>query len=128
MTVKLFYTFHVTAESRDRCFSMMEVTTRAVREMQKGSRARRRKEGGGQRGDDELMKMVVGGGVGDDLRDEVKAGGSRPPVEWSSPGRRWAFFIFFFFFLGIHGQLEPLQTDRWKKIKKDPCSFKLRLK
>lgn len=37
----------------------------------------------------------VGGRVGDDLSDEVKAGGSRPPVEWSSPGRRWAFFIFF---------------------------------
>lgn len=37
----------------------------------------------------------VGGGVGDDLSDEVKAGGSRPPVEWSSPGRWWAFFIFF---------------------------------
>ncbi len=39
------------------------------------------------------------------LNVEVKAGRSGPRVEWSSPGRRWAF-------LGVHGQLEPLQMER----------------
>lgn len=44
------------------------------------------------------------------LNTEVKAGRSGPRVEWSSPGRRWAF-------LGVHGQLEPLCGGRkefWK--------------
>lgn len=38
-------------------------------------------------------------------RVEVKAGRSGPRVEWSSPGRRWAH-------LRVHGQLEPLQSER----------------
>lgn len=45
------------------------------------------------------------------LNVEVKAGRSRPRVEWSSPGRRRAFS----FFLGVHGQLEPLKTERRKR-------------
>lgn len=39
------------------------------------------------------------------LNIEVKAGRSRPRVEWSSPGRGRASF------LGVHGQLEPLQKE-----------------